>query len=72
MAKPIRTLSEGQRAYEARRAARAGMTLDKWLDSKERQQAAELRAQVKAAAAAKPPKKPGFFARLLDRAHKPL
>jgi hypothetical protein len=26
-------LTEGQRAYEAKRAAKAGMSLDKWLAS---------------------------------------
>lgn len=68
--KTPKTLSEGQRAYEAKRAAKAGMTLDKWLTSKQRQQEAEARAKEKAAA--KPAKKPGLFARLLERAHKPL
>ena len=70
--KPPKTLSEGQRAYEAKRAAKAGMTLEKWLQSKQRQQEAEARAKEKAAAPAKPAKKPGLFSRLLDRAHKPL
>ena len=70
--KTSKTLTEGQRAYEARRAAKAGMSLEKWLDSKQRQLAAEEREKQKTAEAAKPPKKPGFFARLLERAHKPL
>ena len=65
-------LSEGQRAYEAKRAAKAGMSLDKWLASKQRQQEAEIRAKEKAAEAAKPAKKPGLLSRLLERAHKPL
>jgi hypothetical protein len=72
MANNKRTLTEGQRAYEAKRAAKAGMSLEKWLDSKERRQQAETRTQAKAAEAAKPPAKPGFFSRLLERAHKPL
>jgi hypothetical protein len=72
MAKATKTLTEGQRAYEARRAAKAGMSLEKWLDLKQRQQQAEDRAREKVAAAAKPAKPPGFFARLLERAHKPL
>jgi hypothetical protein len=68
-----RTLSEGQRAYEAKRAAKAGMSLEKWLASKERQQQAEERAKQKAAVqATKPVKKPGLLSRLLERAHKPL
>jgi hypothetical protein len=70
--KTTKTLTEGQRAYEAKRAAKAGMTLEKWLNSKQRQQEAESRAKEKAAEAAKPPKKPGLISRLLDRAHKPL
>ena len=70
--KTTRTLTEGQRAYEAKRAAKAGMTLEKWLDSKQRQQEAEARAREKAASPVKAPKKPGFFGRLLERAQKPL
>lgn len=73
MAKQSRTLTEGQRAYEAKRAAKAGMSLDKWLDAKERQQEGTERAKAKAAAAAsKTPRKPGFFGRLIERAHKPI
>ncbi len=67
-----RTLTAGQRAYEAKRAAKAGMTLEKWLDTKRREQQAEQRTRQKAAEAAKPPKKPGLFARLIERAHRPL
>ena len=67
------SLTEGQRAYETRRAAKAGMSLDKWLESKARAQEAAAKAERKAAEAAqRPARKPGFFARLLDRAHKPL
>ncbi len=65
-------MSEGQRAYEARRAAKAGLTLDKWLAAKERERLAEEKARTKAVEATKPAKRPGFFRRLLDRAHKPL
>lgn len=67
-----KTLTEGQRAYEAKRAAKAGMSLEKWLASKEREREAEAKAKQKAVQAAKPAKPPGFFARLLERAHKPL
>ncbi len=70
--KTPKTLTEGQRAYEAKRAAKAGMSLDKWLSSKQRQSDAEARAKAKAADAVKPPKKRGLISRLLDRAHKPL
>jgi hypothetical protein len=72
--KPViaKTLTEGQRAYEAKRAAKAGMSLDKWLASKQRQQEAEAKAKLKAAEASKPPKPPGFLSRLLERAQRPL
>jgi len=66
-------LTEGQRAYEAKRAAKAGMSLDKWLAQKERDRAREAEVQAKERAkAAEPPKKPGFFKRLLEKAEKPL
>lgn len=77
MADP-KKLSEGQRAYEARRAAKAGVSLEKWIADKEK------RAREEAAAAAKAAprngasngtaagKKPGFLTRLLERAQKPL
>ncbi len=67
-----KSLTEGQRAYEAKRAAKAGMTLDKWLNSKQREKEAEAKAKLKAAEAVKPPKPPGFFGRLLERAQRPL
>ena len=70
--KQMKTLSEGRRAYEARRAAKAGMSLDKWLASKQRAQQAEARAREKASEPAKRVKKPGLIARLLERARKPL
>ena len=65
-------LSEGQRAYEARRAAKAGMSLEKWLATKEKDAQAEAAARKKAAPPPPPPKKPGFVARLLEKAQKPL
>ncbi len=68
-------LTEGQRAYEAKRAAKAGMSLDKWLVQKEKDRAAEAAAQAKVLASAKEgavPKKPGFFSRLIAKAEKPL
>ena len=67
-----KTLSEGQRAYEAKRAAKAGMSLDKWLASKQRAAQEEERARKKAAEPPKPPKKPGLFSRIMERAQKPL
>ena len=67
-----KTLTEGQRAYEARRAAKAGMSLDKWLAAKEKERMQEARAREEAAKPAPPAKKPGFFARLIEKAQKPL
>jgi hypothetical protein len=67
-----KTLTEGQRAYEAKRAAKAGVSLDKWLATKQRQQQEEERARKKAAEPPKPAKKPGLFSRLMERAQKPL
>jgi hypothetical protein len=69
---PSKLLTEGQRAYEAKRAAKAGMSLDKWLASKDREREAEAKAKLKAVQAVKPPKPPGFFGRLLERAQRPL
>ena len=63
-------LTEGQRAYEAKRAAKAGLSLEKWLAQKEKR--AREEAVVTRAADPIPTKKPGFFARLLERAQKPL
>ena len=64
----IKTLTPAQRAYEQKRAAKAGKTLEAWLDLKQKRAAEE----AKAAAPPPPPKKPGLISRLLDRAHKPL
>ena len=70
--KTSKDMTEGQRAYEARRAAKAGMSLEKWLAAKERDRIAEQKAREKAAEPPKPAKPPGFFARLLERAQRPL
>jgi hypothetical protein len=67
-----KVLSEGQRAYEEKRAAKAGMTLEKWLASKQRQAETDARERQKAAESAKPARKPGLFARLVERAQRPL
>lgn len=73
MQKPTKILTEGQRAYETKRAAKAGMSLEKWLAAKDREAAEAERAAEKARKAeAKSIKKPGFFGRLIDKAHKPL
>ncbi len=65
-------MTEGQRAYEAKRAAKAGISLDKWLTLKAKEEAAERALAAKVTVAAAPVKKPGFFARILERAQKPL
>jgi hypothetical protein len=67
-----KTLTEGQKAYESKRAAKAGMSLDKWLTSKQRQQEADEKAKMKAGETVKPPRPPGLFSRLLERAQRPL
>ncbi|MGH7050264.1 MAG: hypothetical protein ACREFS_10360 [Acetobacteraceae bacterium] len=62
-------MSEGKRAYEAKRAAKAGVSLDKWLAQKDRIAASRAREAIQQ----KPtPKKPGLFSRLLERAQRPL
>ena len=71
-AKSAKPMTAGQRAYETKRAAKAGLTLEKWLAAKERDRLAGEKAKAKAVEAAKPAKPPGFFRRLLERAHKPL
>ena len=68
----LKSLTEGQRAYEAKRAAKAGMSLEKWLASKEREREADAKAKLKPVDVAKPSKPPGFFSRLLERANRPL
>jgi hypothetical protein len=65
-------MTEGQRAYEAKRAAKAGMSLEKWLVLKAKEAEAERSAAAKTAEVAQPGKKTGFFSRLLERAQKPL
>jgi hypothetical protein len=69
---PLKNLTDGQRAYEAKRAAKAGVSLDKWLTSKHRQLEADAKIKQKAAEMAKPPKPAGLISRLLDRAHRPF
>jgi hypothetical protein len=49
------------------------MSLDKWLAQKDKEAAEAARAAAKAAReAAKTAKPPGFFSRLIEKAHKPL
>jgi hypothetical protein len=67
MAPPMKQMSEARRAYEAKRAAKAGMSLEKWLAAKDRDASKPAAPEKR-----EKPKKPGLFSRLLDRAHKPL
>lgn len=62
-----KTLSKGQLAYEQQRAAKAGLSLEAWMQSK-----AQKAEEAAKEAAPKPPKKKGFFSRWLDKAHQPL
>ena len=59
-------MTDAQREYERKRAQKAGMSLDKWLDQKQKQ------AIEAAPKSVKPQRKPGLLSRLLDRAHEPL
>jgi hypothetical protein len=70
---PARQMTPAQRAYEEKRAKKAGMSLEKWLALKDKERAAAAAAR-KAAEAAKPApaKRPNFFQRLLEKAEKPL
>ena len=60
-------LSKGQLAYEQERAKQAGKSLEDWMKAKVKAEEAEAKKAV-----VKPAKKPGFFSRLLDKAHKPI
>ncbi len=77
-AKPVLTAkSSGKLVYEARRAEKAGMGLEKWMAEKERRAEAEREAIQRARRKAAPGReaqtgKPGLLRRLLDRAHRPL
>ncbi len=70
MAEPnmTKTMTAAQRAYEEKRAKKAGKSLDAWLTEKRKREAAANQPAVAAVA----PKKPGLISRLLDRAHKPI
>ncbi len=63
---PTAGMTEAQKAYEAKRAAKAGMSLEKWLAQK--QKAAAKPARTAASPAAKPKRKTGLLGRLLGRA----
>lgn len=60
-------LSKGQLAYEQERAKKAGKSLEDWMKTKAKAEAAAAQKIV-----TKSPKKPGLFSRLIEKAHKPL
>ncbi len=62
-----RKLSKGQLAYEQERAKQAGKSLEDWMKAKIKAEAVEAKKVV-----TKPAKKPGFFSRLIEKAHKPI
>ena len=62
-----RKMTDAQLDYERKRAAKANMSLEDWLKTKERR-AAEAASET----APRPEKKPGLLRRLIDRAHKPI
>ena len=68
MSKSPKPMSPGQRAYEERRAQKAGVSLDKHLSTKAQRVAEE----AKKIAPPAPPRKKGVIGRLLERARKPL
>ncbi len=66
-----KSMSEGQRAYEQKRAAKAGMSLEKWLDNREKDKRAAAKVAKPVPAPARP-KPPGLLSRLIEKARKPL
>ncbi|QNT77380.1 hypothetical protein [Entomobacter blattae] len=66
-------LSESQRAYEARRAAKAGVSLEKWMEQKKQRQREEQKIQDNYQNRLEQKnKKNGFLKRLIERLHKPF
>jgi len=63
-----KSMTPAQRAYEEKRAKKAGKSLDAWLADKQKREADA----AKSATPPPAPKKPGLISRLLDRAHKPI
>ena len=65
-------MSPGQRSYEEKRAADAGMTIEAWLGKKASaaERAAIEKRRTQTPAVASKPK--GVLGRLIERAHKPL
>ncbi|WP_114374918.1 hypothetical protein [Elioraea thermophila] len=64
---PTAGMSEAKRAYEARRAEKAGMSLEKWLAQKEKAKRAEAAASAAGATPVRTAKRSGVLGRLLGR-----
>lgn len=64
---PTAGMSEAKRAYEARRAEKAGMSLEKWLAQKEKAKRAEAAASAAGATQPRAAKRPGVLGRLFGR-----
>ena len=65
---PMSGMTEAQKAYEAKRAAKAGMSLEKWMAQKGKAAREAAREAAKAAAPPPKPKRKGLIGRMLDRA----
>lgn len=65
---PTASMTEAQKAYEAKRAAKAGMSLEKWLAQKEKAAREAAKAAAKAAAAPPKTKPKSLLGRMLGRA----
>ncbi len=64
---PTAGMSEAKRAYEARRAEKAGISLEKWLAQKEKARNGESAASAVRATPARAAKTPGVLRRLFGR-----
>ena len=72
--RPARPGSVGKQAYEARRAEKAGLPLDKWMAQKERRAEVAREAERAAEQARRKAEagRPSLLRRLIDRAHRPI
>lgn len=64
---PTARMTEAQKAYEAKRAAKAGMSLEKWMAQKQKASREAAKTTASAAVPSKTRKK-GLIGRMLDRA----
>lgn len=68
----ISSLTDGQIAYEARRAAKAGVSLEKWLKEKQNKIDMQNKLERETQTANQKKRAPGLFARFLSYANKPF